>query len=117
MGRGVREMGVSLPGVRKGAGFAGTCECSARAPGRAEGSPGGCVPVGGGLRGFQERVGRAEKVFFLFFLCVYMQGFCERGFPGRKCFQGIGSKLTSSRLSRAWSESGFPPKLAFPQFS
>ena len=92
MGRGVREMGVSLPGgCGKGPSLpAPVSVCvsvRARAPGRAEGSPGGCVPAGAGPAASRSGLEERKKFFFLFlFICVCVHGFWERGFPGRKCF-------------------------------
>lgn len=77
--------GCRFRGVWKGAGFAGTCECvCARAPGRAEGSPGGCVPVGAGSAASRSGLEERKKFFFLLFsfFCV-----CVCKASGREVFQ------------------------------
>lgn len=75
--------GVASGGCGKGPGLPAPVSVCARAPGRAEGSPGGCVPVGAASAASRSGLEERKKFFFfLFFLCVYM---CKAS--GREVFQ------------------------------
>ena len=94
MACGVRERGCRFRGVWKGAGFAGTRVLRARLEwSRPRVEVAGWVCVGPGREG---RAGSEASCSGLNEPKKFVQGFWEKGLPGRKCFLRMKSERTAA---------------------